>query len=237
MISSLSQKSTLPYGTPDFSSIRNEEFRTSLLEAMDSQTLSIKEIIENQDIPTIENTLLPLEKSNQELRRISNIFYALASAHTDKIIQSTEKEILPLFATHQDNIYLNDSLFQRIKYLYNNRNSLNSDTETLRLLEYYYDNFTLYGANLSEEKKEELKKINAQLASLVNEFNFYTLEARKKASIIIHNEEELKGLSYEEKQALKQADGTWRMKRPENACLMWRGIVPLGEPMLQKILS
>ena len=73
MISSLSQKSTLPYGTPDFSSIRNEEFRTSLLEAMDSQALSIKEIIENQDIPTIENTLLPLEKSNQELRRISNI--------------------------------------------------------------------------------------------------------------------------------------------------------------------
>ena len=211
MISSLSQKSTLPYGTPDFSSIRNEEFRTSLLEAMDSQTLSIKEIIENQDIPTIENTLLPLEKSNQELRRISNIFYALASAHTDKIIQSTENEILPLFATHQDNIYLNDSLFQRIKYLYNNRNSLNSDTETLRLLEYYYDNFTLYGANLSEEKKEELKKINAQLASLVNEFNFYTLEARKKASIIIHNEEELKGLSYEEKQALKQADGTWKI--------------------------
>ena len=211
MISSLSQKSTLPYGTPDFSSIRNEEFRTSLLEAMDSQALSIKEIIENQDIPTIENTLLPLEKSNQELRRISNIFYALASAHTDKIIQSTEKEILPLFATHQDNIYLNDSLFQRIKYLYNNRNSLNSDTETLRLLEYYYDNFTLYGANLSEEKKEELKKINAQLASLVNEFNFYTLEARKKASIIIHNEEELKGLSYEEKQALKQADGTWKI--------------------------
>ncbi len=211
MSSFLLKKSTLPYEAPDFTQIHNEDFIPAFLEAITIQSNRIEEIVQNKTSPTFENTLLPLEKSNVELMRVSNIFYALSSAHSDPIIHDTEKKILPRLATHQDDIFLNKKLFERIKFLYNSRESLALDNESYKLLEYYYDNFVLSGANLSDEQKQTLKEINSQLAALMNDFNFNTLEARKEAALIILDEKDLEGLSQEEKKSLEQTDGSWKI--------------------------
>ena len=207
----LLQKSTLAHQAPDFSQIKSEDFAPALLEAMSQQQAAITTITEDSSPVSFANTILALEKSGEALLRVSNLFFALAGAHTNETLQQTEKEILPLLAVHEDSIYLNDKLFERIKSLYQTRISLNLDAESLKLLEHYYDLFVLRGANLSSEGKATLKQLNSQLATLENDFNYNTLQARKEAALIITQEEALFGLSPQEKQALKQPDGSWKI--------------------------
>ena len=207
----LLQKSTLAHQAPDFSQIKSEDFAPALLEAMSQQQVAITTITEDSSPVSFANTILALEKSGEALLRVSNLFFALAGAHTNETLQQTEKEILPLLAAQEDSIYLNDKLFERVQALYKVRTTLGLDAESLKLLEHYYDLFLLRGANLSAEGKATLKQLNSQLATLENDFNYHTLQARKEAALILTQEEALAGLSPEEKQALKQPDGSWKI--------------------------
>ena len=207
----LLQKSTLAYEAPDFSQIKSEDFAPALREAISQQQTAITAIVEDTSPASFANTILALEKSGEALLRVSNLFFALAGADTNEVLQQTEKEILPLLAAQEDSIYLNDKLFERVQILYKVRTTLGLDAESLKLLEHYYDLFLLRGANLSAEGKATLKQLNSQLASLENDFNYHTLQARKEAALIITQEEALAGLSPEEKQALKQPDGSWKI--------------------------
>ena len=207
----LLQKSTLAYEAPDFSQIRSEDFAPALREAMAQQQASITAIVEDSSPVSFANTILALEKSGQTLLSVCNLFFALAGADTNEVLQQTEKEFLPLLAAQEDSIYLNDRLFERVQALYQVRATLGLDAESLKLLEHYYELFLLRGANLSEEGKASLKQLNSRLATLENDFNYHTLQARKEAALVITQEEALAGLSPEEKQALKQPDGSWKI--------------------------
>lgn len=208
---SLLEKTALPYQAPYFSQIKSEDFAPALLEAMALQQQAITAIVQQTAPPSFDNTVLALEKSGEALLRVANLFFALAGADTNEVLQQTEKEILPLLAANEDSIYLNDKLFERIEVLYQQRASLSLDSESLKLLEHYYDLFSLRGANLSPEKKEALKEINNRLASLENDFNYNTLQARHQAALSIEKEEDLVGLSPEEQKMLLQEDGSWKI--------------------------
>ena len=208
---SLLEKTALPYQAPYFSQIKSEDFSPALLEAMALQQQAITAIVQQTAPPNFDNTVLALEKSGEALLRVANLFFALAGADTNEVLQQTEKEILPLLAANEDSIYLNDKLFERIEVLYQQRASLSLDSESLKLLEHYYDLFYLRGANLSPEKKEALKEINNRLASLENDFNYNTLQARHQAALSIEKEEDLVGLSPEEQKILLQEDGSWKI--------------------------
>ena len=208
---SLLEKTALPYQAPYFSQIKSEDFAPALLEAMTLQQQAITAIVQQTAPPSFDNTVLALEKSGEALLRVANLFFALAGADTNEVLQQTEKEILPLLAANEDSIYLNDKLFERIEVLYQQRASLSLDSESLKLLEHYYDLFSLRGANLSPEKKEALKEINNRLASLENDFNYNTLQARHQAALSIEKEEDLVGLSPEEQKMLLQEDGSWKI--------------------------
>ena len=208
---SLLEKTALPYQAPYFSQIKSEDFSPALLEAMALQQQAITAIVQQTAPPNFDNTVLALEKSGEALLRVANLFFALAGADTNEVLQQTEKEILPLLAANEDSIYLNDKLFERIEVLYQQRASLSLDSESLKLLEHYYDLFSLRGANLSPEKKEALKEINNRLASLENDFNYNTLQARHQAALSIEKEEDLVGLSPEEQKMLLQEDGSWKI--------------------------
>ncbi|MDO4881343.1 MAG: M3 family metallopeptidase [Capnocytophaga sp.] len=207
----LLEKSTLPYGAPDFSKIKDEHYKEALEEGMRLQKEYVQKIIENKEIPTFENTIIALERSGKELRSVSNIFFGITSANTNETLKGIQKEISPKLAAHRDVIFLNEELFQKVKTIYEQRKELQLDSESNRLIEYYYDSFILSGANLSKEQKEELKQINEELASLTNDFNQNTLENCKENALIITNEEELEGLTKEEKELLLQKDGSWRI--------------------------
>ena len=200
-------KSSLDYGAPDFTKIRNEHFMPAILKGMEVQNNEITRIISNSEQPTFSNTIVALEESDQLLDGISAVFYALAGAHTNETLKHIQEELAPKFSKHSDAIYLNTQLFERIKKVYTKVEELGLDPESEHLVKEYYKNFVKSGANLSEDKKTKLKDINAELATLSNSFGKKLLEASKKGGLKISDKALLKGFSEEKLTALKSDEG------------------------------
>lgn len=188
--------SPLQYQAPEFDKIKTEHFKPAFDTGMAIQNSEIAKIIENKEVPTFENTVLPLELSGEILKRALSVFYNFTSANKSDELSKLEEEYAPKFSAHSDNIYLNDALFAKIKTVYENRNNI-QDAEDKRLVEYYFEKFEMAGANLSPEQKEQLKKLNEEEAALNAKFSNSLLAATKAASVIFDDLSELDGLSDE----------------------------------------
>ncbi|UAY57386.1 peptidyl-dipeptidase Dcp [Arachidicoccus terrestris] len=189
------QASTLAYQTPDFSKIKDGDFKPAIIEGMKRQLEEIKKITDNPDSATFLNTLVPLEQSGKLLERAKNIFNLLTGANTNDYLQKTQEELAPLQAAHQDAIYLNKALFDRISTVHDHLDRSNLDAESKRLVDYYYQEFVLAGAKLSEADKTQLKQYNEQEASLSAKFTNQLLAAGKAGAYIANSKDELAGLS------------------------------------------
>jgi len=196
--------SELPYGAPDFDKIKVGDFQPAIEAGMKEQLDEIQKIANNPEDPDFENTFVALEKSGQTLNRVYNVFNVLSGANTNPDIQKIEETEAPKLAAHQDAIFLNDQLFQRVKTLYNQRESLNLDPESRRLVEYYYQKFELAGANLSNQDKEYLKKLNEEEATLSARFTNHLLAAAKAGALVVDDQSKLAGLPDNEIQAAAQ---------------------------------
>ena len=204
----LMTRSELPYQAPDWSKIENSHFAPAYEEGLRLQLAEIDEIANNEAAPTFENTLVALEKSGELLTRVSRAFNTLAGANTDDIIQGVQQDMAPKLAAQQDAIYLNSNLFERVNTIYENRKSLKLDDESMRLVEYYHEEFAKAGANLSEEDKTKLKEINEELAGLSAKFSNKLLAATKNGALEIDNQDALAGLSENQITAAKEADAS-----------------------------
>ncbi|MCE3024689.1 M3 family metallopeptidase [Riemerella anatipestifer] len=193
------EKSKLQYQAPEFDKI----FKPAFDYGLKVQELEVQKISDNTEAPTFENTVLALENSGEVLKRAQSIFYNLTGSNTNDKLQALQQEYAPIFSAHSDKIYLNSKLYERIKKVYENRGGLNSESQ--KLVEYYKQNFDIAGAGLSDAKKEELKKINGELASLSTQFSNKLLDARKNGALIIDSVKELDGLSPDEIAAAAQA--------------------------------
>jgi peptidyl-dipeptidase Dcp len=205
-------ESSLPYNAPDFRIIENSHFKSALLQGIDEKREAVEKIANDGDDATFNNTILALEKSGVLLERVRNIFSALTGAHTNDTLQAVQEEMAPKFSELNDAIYLNDKLFQRVKYLHSKKESLHLDAESQKLLENYFEDFEIAGANLSSEDKEILKSYNTRLATLVNSFNKTLLEANNAGAVIFTEKSELAGLSDAELKAIEIEDGKgWKI--------------------------
>ncbi|HKI89347.1 MAG TPA: peptidyl-dipeptidase Dcp [Draconibacterium sp.] len=187
--------STLPFQAPDFNNIKDSDFEPAFNEGIKRQLAEIDQIANNKEEPTFENTLVALEKSGQLLTRVDNVFEMLTGANTDSVLQNLQEKIAPKLAAQRDAITLNSKLFERIKQLYQKKDELKLDPESARLLKFYYDEFVRAGANLPADKKEQLKKLNEEEASLSAKFTNQLLAAAKAGALVIDNKDALKGLS------------------------------------------
>ncbi len=188
------KKSSLQYQAPEFDKIKDEHFRPAFEYGLQQQLLELSEITGNKAAPTFDNTILALENSGEVLKRAQSVFFNFTSANTNPELQKLQVEFAPKFAAQQDEIYLNDQLYQRMKAI-----DIQSLTgEDRRLAEYYLQKFEIAGANLSADKKEQLKKVNEELASLSTQFSNKLLEARKEGGLLISDVKELEGLSADE---------------------------------------
>lgn len=209
------QPSTLPYQTVPFDKIKDADFQPAMEEGMKQQLEEIQKIADSPDAPTFDNTLVAMEKSGQLLARASNAFGVLTGANTNPTLQKVQEEEAPKLAANYDAIYLNSKLFQRVETIYNQREQLNLDPESKRLVEYYYQRFQLAGAKLSDEDKNKLKKLNEERASLSAKFTNQLLAATKAGALIIADSAELAGLSSGKMDAASQAakanklEGEW----------------------------
>ncbi|MHA7608346.1 peptidyl-dipeptidase Dcp [Elizabethkingia meningoseptica] len=200
----LLRKSTLQYQAPEFDKIKDEHFKPAFDYGIKEQLKEIDAIVNNKEVPTFKNTILALETSGRDLARALLVFSNLNSANTNPTLQKLDEEYAPVLAAHADKIFLNSKLYERVKKVYDQRNSLKLDPESLRLVEVYEQKFEIAGANLSESKKQELKQINSQLATLSSSFNNKLLAARKAGALIVSDVKELDGLSQDEIAAAAQ---------------------------------
>lgn len=197
--------STLPYELPPFNQIRNEHYAPAFAEAMRQHAAEISAIANNPAHPTFDNTVVAMERAGQMLTRVSNVFFNLTGANTNPAMEAVSTEMAPKLAAHQDAIYLNDKLFQRLSTVYDFRANLALDAESHRLLERYYTDFVRAGAKLAEADKTRLKALNAQLATLATTFSQNVLKETNASALIVDSKAELKGLSAAEINAAASA--------------------------------
>ena len=144
------KESSLPFNYPAWDKIRNEHFAPAFAEGMRQQATEVEAIANNKAAPTFENTIVAMERSGRLLNRVSAAFGTLSSSYTNDTIIALDKELSPKLSAHSDAIRLNAKLYQRIKTLYDKRNSLKLDAESKYLLERYHTDFVRAGARLSD---------------------------------------------------------------------------------------
>jgi len=187
--------STLPFHAPPFDKIKDEDYQPAIEAGMSQELTEIQSIADNPAPPTFENTLVAMEKSGELLDRASNAFDGVVGANTNPALEKVQADEAPKLAAFRDAIYLNAKLFARVSTIYNQRESLHLDPESLRLLQVTYDEFVRSGANLSDNDKAELKKLNEQIATLSNDFRSKVLEATKNGAYSTSDKNALAGLS------------------------------------------
>lgn len=183
-----------PFETAPFHKIRNEDFIPAIDEALREARNQIRIIRENKDEPDFYNTIEALEYSGEKLSRITRIFFNLNYAETNDNLQQAAKVIAPKLTEFQNDITLDTLLFKRIKSVYDKTNRKQLTTEQYQLLENTYKNFIRNGANLSENKKTEFRKITGELALLTLKFNENVLAETNDFVLHISSDEDLAGL-------------------------------------------
>ncbi|MFV0540064.1 MAG: M3 family metallopeptidase [Aestuariibaculum sp.] len=193
-----------PYNTAPFCKINHKDFLPAFKQSITKAKAEIDAIVQNTEAPTFKNTIEALEFSGEQLDRISSIFFNLNAAETNEQIQNIAQEVSPLLSEFGNDITLNENLFDRIKTIYQQREALNLTTEQLRLLEKKYKNFSRNGANLSEDKKQQLRDIDKQLSQLTLKFGENVLAETNTFEMFIENEDNVSGLPEGAKEAAKQ---------------------------------
>ncbi|MGQ0800200.1 MAG: M3 family metallopeptidase [Pseudomarimonas sp.] len=189
--------SSLQYAYPAFDQIRDEDFAPALERGMAEQLAEINAIADNAEPATFENTVVAIERSGRMLDRTSSVFFNLAGADTNDTRQAIQADMAPKLSAHGDAIALNDKLFARITSLYDKRAELGLDPESLRLLERYHTDFVRAGAKLDAAQKEQLKAMNAELATLQTKFSQNVLKEVNASAVVFDSVEELAGMSEE----------------------------------------
>lgn len=183
-----------PYNTSPFSKIKNEYFKPAFEKAIELAKKEIDDIVNNTDNATFENTIVALDFSGALLNRISGIFFNLNSAETSDEIQAIAKDVSPLLSEFSNDIGLNEDLFKRIKFVYDNKNKLDLNAEQTTLLEKNYKSFVRNGANLNNDDKKTLRVIDKELSQTSLIFGENILAATNKYELHLTNPTDLLGL-------------------------------------------
>ncbi|KRF01960.1 dipeptidyl carboxypeptidase [Frateuria sp. Soil773] len=207
--------STLPFQAPPFDKIKEGDYQPALEEGMKQHLAEIEKIADNAEPPTFENTYVAMEKSGALLKRARAAFDAVTGANTSDALQKVQEEEAPKLAAHEDAIHLNDKLFARVEAVYNQRESLKLDPESLRLVEVTYKDFVRAGAKLSDADKARLKELNKEESTLSTQFTNKLLAATKDGALVVDDKAKLAGLSEGDLAAAAQdakgrnLDGKW----------------------------
>jgi len=183
-----------PFEVPPFEQIKAAHFMPAFLKGFEEQNKEIKAIINNPRTPTFENTIKALKYSGQLLTNVNRVFGALNSANTNDSLQSISRELSPIASKHDDDINLNDTLFLRVKSVYENKGKFKLTEEEKKVLDDTYKDFIRSGAALSNEDKDKLRGINKELSLLSVQFGQNLLAETNGFKLVIDKKEDLSGL-------------------------------------------
>ena len=197
--------STLPFQAPPFDKIKDSDYQPAIEAGIAQKIEEARAIADNPAAPTFENTFVAMEKSGRLIDRVMEVFNGVTGANMNPVLQAVQDAEAPKLAAMQDAIYLNAKLFQRVSKIYEERHSLHLDAESLRLVEYEYQEFVLAGALLSDTDKAALKKLNEEEANLSTAYTSKLLAAAKDAAFVTKDKQALAGLSATQVAAAAQA--------------------------------
>jgi peptidyl-dipeptidase Dcp len=183
-----------PFQAPPFDKIKTEHYKPAFEEAIRQQKAEIDSIATSTVAPTFDNTIRALEYSGALLTRVSSVFYPMTSANTNADIQKIQSEMAPILSSHNDDIYLNPQLFDRVKSVYSKRDELGYSVEQERLLNETYKRFVRAGAALSDDQKTRLREINSELSQASVAFGANVLAETNGYQMHITDEADLAGL-------------------------------------------
>ncbi|RSV94547.1 peptidyl-dipeptidase Dcp [Klebsiella aerogenes] len=190
--------SLLPYQAPHFDLIEDSHYRPAFDEGVRRQREEIAAIINNPAPADFDNTLVALEQSGQLLGRVTRVFFAMAGANTNPLIQQLDEQFSAELAELGNDIWLDDALYQRVKQVWQQRDALSLDPESRRLLEVSWQRFQLAGAALAQEQKTALKALNTEEALLQSQFQQRLLAAVKSGGLVVDYLHQLDGLAADE---------------------------------------
>ena len=184
-----------PYGVPPFDQIKSEHYLPAFTEAMLQQKEEIESITSCSKKPTFENTIEALEYSGSLLNKVSGVFFNLYACMKSDEMNVISDSVSPLVTAHGDDIMLNAKLFERVKAVYDQRESLKLNIEQKRLLEETYKSFVRGGANVPAEKQARFREINERLSKLTLDFGNNVLSATNNYKLVVDDKARLAGLS------------------------------------------
>jgi len=118
-----------PFNAPPFDKIKVEHFMPAIQEGIRIHNDEINLIATNRQPANFSNTIEAIENAGQMLNRVNTIMNVFTSSNTSPELQAIDKQASPLLSEHYDAIYMNDRLFQRVKTVYEKRQSLKLTTE------------------------------------------------------------------------------------------------------------
>lgn len=192
------------FNTAPFSKIANEDYKPAIQKGIEIAKAEIDEIVNNVDAPTFENTTVALDFTGEKLNRITSIFFNLNSAETNDEIQKIAQEISPWLSEFRNDITLNEALFKRVKVVFDDKENLDLSPEQQMLLDKQYKGFARNGANLSDDKKSQLREIDAKLSKLSLKFGENVLAETNAFEMHLTDEKDVSGLPESVKEAAKE---------------------------------
>ena len=190
----LISESPLPYGAPQFDKIENRHYLPAFEQAFREGKQEIDAIVNNPDAPTFQNTIEALEYSGSLVSKVGSIFYNLLEADATDELQEIAEKVAPMETEYAMYVSLNEKLFERIKAVYNQRESLGLDPDQKKLLEDTYKSFERSGANLSPEDKKTYSEYREKLSLLTLQFQKNQLASTNNFQMVLTSEADLAGL-------------------------------------------
>jgi len=203
----LLEPSTLPHGLPDFAAVDPDAYRPAFEEALRRHRTEIDVIVSTEAAPSIENTLVALERSGRALRRVSAVFFTVCASDRTAQTDALEQELAPLLSAHDDAITLDPRLYERLRVLGEQRDRLDLDDETAYLLERVLTRFARAGALLDDDGKARLGELNERLSTLTTLFQKNLLAETNARAVAFDDASALDGLDDSEVSAAQRAAG------------------------------
>ena len=185
--------SELPYELPDFAQIQVDSLVPAFRTALADHAAEIAAIAQNPDDPTWENTFEALEAAGQMLHRVLAIVFNYAGTMATPEVREVEATVSPELAAHVSDMLLNEQLWERVQAI----PAAPEGSEEEALQTYWRRRFVRGGANLSAQEREDLRGIDAKLATLTTQFGSHLQASTEASAVLLTDESLLEGLDEE----------------------------------------
>jgi peptidyl-dipeptidase Dcp len=186
------------FGTPEetipFNKVDTAHYQPAIEQALTEAREDIEAIKNNNAAPDFENTIEALEAAGRRLNNLSSVFFSLNNADTNEEMQQIARNLSPQLTEFSSDIILDETLFQKVKTVWQQRDNFQLSPEQRTLLRNNWLSFSRNGSGLSDEKKQELRDINKKLSDLSLTFGEHVLADTNNYQLEIKDESRLSGL-------------------------------------------